>query len=48
MVNFGFGGSSVQAIERLADNRLYAVCDKIKAGVPAGFWNENSKLKSFF
>ena len=35
--NFGFGGSAVQAIERLSDGRLHAVCDNRKGGVPSGF-----------
>ena len=37
LFNFGHGGSSVQAIERLSDDRLHAVCDVRKGGVPAGF-----------
>lgn len=35
--NFGFGGSAIQAIERLPDGRLQAVCDCRKGGVPSGF-----------
>ncbi len=37
LVNFGSGGSAVQAIERFADGRLHAVCDFRKGGIPAGF-----------
>ena len=29
--------SSVQAISRLDDGRLHAVCDKKKGGIPFGF-----------
>lgn len=37
LINFGRGGSSVQAIERLSDGRLQAVCDYRKGGAPYGF-----------
>lgn len=37
LFNFGHGGSAVQAIERLHDGRLHAVCDVRKGGVPSGF-----------
>jgi gamma-glutamyltranspeptidase len=37
LFNFGHGGSAVQAIERLKDGRLHAVCDVRKGGVPGGF-----------
>lgn len=37
MINFGNGGSVVQAIERLGDGRLQAVCDSRKGGEPFGF-----------
>ena len=37
MINFGHGGSVVQAIDRLNDGRLQAVCDSRKGGEPAGF-----------
>ena len=37
MINFGHGGSAVQAIERLSDSSLHAVCDMRKGGVPCGF-----------
>lgn len=36
LVNFGHGGSSVQAISRLNDGRLHAVCDVRKGGMPYG------------
>ncbi len=36
MVNFGNGGSAIQAIER-RNGLLYAVCDKRKGGVPFGY-----------
>lgn len=37
LVNFGHGGSSVQAIERLCDGRLHAVGDVRKGGIPDGW-----------
>ena len=37
LINFGHGGSSVQAIAGLPDGRLHAVCDVRKGGVPCGF-----------
>jgi hypothetical protein len=37
LINFGRGGSAVQAIERLPDGRLHAVCDYRKGGAPNGF-----------
>jgi hypothetical protein len=36
IVDFGFGGSAVQAIERLSDGKLHAVCDSRKGGSPDG------------
>lgn len=37
LVNFGRGGSAVQAIARLPDGRLHAVSDYRKGGAPSGF-----------
>ncbi len=37
LINFGCGGSAVQAIERLPDGRLHAVSDFRKGGIPNGF-----------
>lgn len=37
MINFGHGGSSIQAIAGLDDGRLQAVCDIRKGGTPYGF-----------
>ena len=37
LINFGHGGSAVQAIERLCDGRLRAVGDVRKGGIPDGF-----------
>lgn len=36
LINFGHGGSAVQACEKRGDT-LFAVCDKRKGGVPCGF-----------
>lgn len=37
LVNFGRGGSAAQAVERLSDGSLRAVCDYRKGGIPSGF-----------
>lgn len=37
LINFGHGGSTVQAIERLDDGRWQAVCDSRKGGSPSGY-----------
>lgn len=37
VVNFGHGGSTVQAVERLNNGNLQAVCDSRKGGQPSGF-----------
>ncbi len=37
LINFGHGGSSIQAIAGLKDGRLHAVCDLRKGGKPYGY-----------
>lgn len=37
LINFGHGGSAVQAISRQNDGSLQAVCDGRKGGIPDGF-----------
>lgn len=36
-MDFGIGGSAIQAVERLPNGCLRAVCDHRKGGAPDGF-----------